>query len=713
MTPTRWSTLPAILLATAAACSSANDDASTTAGAPAAGAGAGGTAGASAGPAGGGKGGAGTGNAGNAGNAGTVGAGAAGTAGAGAGTAGSGGTAGTGSGTAGTAGTATGGASASDKADYPDAMRCLPGNADLRCGKGYDPASPLAPAALDAALSKGLAAWRYPGKVGACASCHSPDAIELAKVGYSDCDILRRAADHVPPETAADIVGLVHAQRQAYAVTAPLHPDKFRPFQPGYQPYGEVTSDLDTADPKLQDERDLAFMNDLVLTRKLLWATGTIDSLAKAHAAYDELLALDLSTLRLGIPFDRLSEDPKTSENPCTGAAGKGLPGHLGKSIFEWIPAIPTAAKPGSEAAWTAKVDAYVKDPTTANLWGYYDAIDALSHCDYDLSKDGDGAYYQRACDWMRMKFKSLQIMTHMLRHDTRAHPDTMLEHHAPGTPPPFAGDHLAQVIARSPVWETGDFVRKSPLARKGNPACFSSPAQPCTLLPPSIDDTIHSVPSHDEARITQGDLFQLSWVMMGFVQDPTLTRHSDAFATFVGDYLESVLLPRYDVHHAFVFTMMAVRKSAAKEWLGAPGFRKGTGKLASVRTFSFKQTRWNFSSPPESSPRYATHRRMFANFARMFLYLVEEDLAKTGEIFGRDGGGKADRGGVLQATRFLRSWLKELEGKDDPAIDALAVSIEKLAKAAKELRDAQNYADYDGLQPTGDWADFQTPFGG
>jgi hypothetical protein len=40
-----------------------------------------------------------------------------------------------------------------------------------------------------------------------------------------------------------------------------------------------------------------------------LSATGTVDSLAKAHQAYDELAAIDLTTLRLGLPFDHLSED--------------------------------------------------------------------------------------------------------------------------------------------------------------------------------------------------------------------------------------------------------------------------------------------------------------------------------------------------------------------------------------------------------------------
>lgn len=255
--------------------------------------------------------------------------------------------------------------------------------------------------------------------------------------------------------------------------------------------------------------------------------------------------------------------------------------------------------------------------------------------------------------------------------------------------------------------------LRIAPLERRGNPACFSSPAHPCTVLPPRVDQSIHAVPSHKEALINQGDLFQLSWFVMSFLNEPTLTKHADNFATFIGDYLESVMLPRYDVHHAFIVAVMAARKSAASEWLAAPGFRQGTGKIASVRTFSFKQLRDNLS-PPAAGPRRVIHERMFANFARMWIYLVEDDLKTSGTVYGRDGafgGAPSNEGGLLSAIRFMRGWLKDLEGADDPAINATVVSIEAAAKSARELRTKENYDQENGLQPTSRWADFQTPY--
>lgn len=134
---------------------------------------------------------------------------------------------------------------------------------------------------------------------------------------------------------------------------------------------------------------------------------------------------------------------------------------------------------------------------------------------------------------------------------------------------------------------------------------------------------------------------------------------------------------------------------------------RQGHGKIASVRTFSFKQLRDNFSHPPAGDPRFATHRRMFANFARMWLYLVEEDLAVSGAVYDRDE--------VLRACRFMRTWFADLEGGEDPAMNDLMLSIEALAAAADELRtDAhRDMFPGTGLQPTGTWGGFDAPYQG
>lgn len=577
--------------------------------------------------------------------------------------------------------------------DYPESLLCpAPPEMDPRCGQAFVPDAAQPPDEQEARLRAGLEAWRLEGVRGACASCHSPDGIELARVGYADEDIRRRALDHVSAEDAEAIVGLVHALRQQQAMTRLLHPARFRPLQPAYEPFPAETPDQPVWDPQVQSERDEAFMNHLVADRQLLWATGRIDSLSKAHQAYDELLAIDLRHLRVGLPFDVQSED--------------GYHGEEHRSIFEWFPGIASTPRADARDAWYQRVDAYLADPSDERLWAYYDAIEEMTECNPDLG-GADLADYQRACQWMRLKYRSLQVFQHMLRHGTVRYPDMLVDLRAEDTSAPAAIiEHLDLVLARNPIWEAGDFLRIQPLQRPPETACDDG-AHPCTLLPPILDETIHDDPTATEARIQQSKVFQQSWFVMAFVRDPALLYEGDSFATFIGDYLESVLLPYYDIHHAFVVAKMAVEKSAASAWMNAGGFRAGTGKIASVRTFSFKQLRDDFSPPPEGSARRATHERMFANFARMWIYLVEEDLRLSGEIFDRDE--------VLYAVRFMRTWIAQLEGAEDAVINGLVLSIEALAQQATELRTEENRQQNPGtgLQPNGRWGELEAPYQG
>lgn len=561
---------------------------------------------------------------------------------------------------------------------------------DPLCGPAFDPDAPLDPEQLEQALAAGLEVWRYPGEGGACVGCHSPDGIELARVGYADADILRRAINHVSNEQADALVNYVHALRQQHEMVWLLHPAKFRPLQPAHVAFSETTPGLEVTDPAAQVERDEAFLHHLQDELALSFTTDPIDSLAKAHTAYDELLAVDLVNLQIGVPFDHLSED--------------GFHGDPHLSVFEWFPGMASAPQAADAQQWFALHDAYLADPSDEQLWAFYDQIDTMTGCIDDLAQDGDPDHFGRACEWMRWKWRSLQVFQHMLRHTTTVYPNLLVDQGDGAT----IQNNLDLVIARNPIWEAGDFLRIQPLQRPPETECFSQPALVCTLLPENVDVTVHSNPSYEEARIKQSEVFQQSWFVMSWLRDPALLFESHNFATFVGDYLESVLMAHYDVHHAFIVAKTAVEKSAAaSEWLEAPDFRQGTGKIASVRSFSFKQLRNNLSQPTDNSPRRAGYDRMLANFARMWIYLVEEDLQQTGEIYDRDE--------VLYAIRFMRTWIELLEGQEDAQINALVLSIESLAAQAVDLRTQAHRDAYPGtgLQPTGDWDEFAEPYTG
>jgi mono/diheme cytochrome c family protein len=191
------------------------------------------------------------------------------------------------------------------------------------------------------ALVEGLVAWRKPDAQGAaCANCHTPDAIDLAVIGYPDSAILRRGHEHLAIDDLNKVVRFVHAQRRTFRIAKPCSP-LWRPFQPG----GEV---LPGNTPSAQE---LAF--ETVLQDRLpRLVSGAVRTLADAKAAYAELQAVDLRTTPIGIALPRWTED--------------GFNGEAHRTTNDYMPALPFI--PRSKSVWYAKEDAYVADPTDQNL---------------------------------------------------------------------------------------------------------------------------------------------------------------------------------------------------------------------------------------------------------------------------------------------------------------------------------------------------------
>ncbi|MEM6731434.1 MAG: cytochrome c, partial [Myxococcota bacterium] len=169
-----------------------------------------------------------------------------------------------------------------------------------------DSATPVAEAAewrwdsdrLESAFDSGMDAWETPDASGvACADCHAPDALDLAVIGYEDDAILRRAAAHVGPSEAADIVELVHAQRRLFNIGEACDP-KWRVLQPGGEPLPGDT----------REERDQSFAN-MVSDRGYILAAGAVVTLEDARAALAETASVDLRRLPIGIELPRWSED--------------------------------------------------------------------------------------------------------------------------------------------------------------------------------------------------------------------------------------------------------------------------------------------------------------------------------------------------------------------------------------------------------------------
>jgi len=143
---------------------------------------------------------------------------------------------------------------------------------------------------VDAAYRNGLAAWRTVGRRGrACTSCHSPDAIDLALLGYPDATLREEGAKDLEGATLDAVVKLVHAQRRRFPLARTCSPD-WRPFQPTGAVLPGATA----------RERDASFARELAQRTPLLYA-GRVATGADARAALRELQAVDLRTLPIGI----------------------------------------------------------------------------------------------------------------------------------------------------------------------------------------------------------------------------------------------------------------------------------------------------------------------------------------------------------------------------------------------------------------------------
>ena len=125
----------------------------------------------------------------------------------------------------------------------------------------------------------------------------------------------------------------------------------------------------------------------------------------------------------------------------------------------------------------------------------------------------------------------------------------------------------------------------------------------------------------------------------MGWAQDPALLLSDSIFQTTEGDYLYASLLARYKLHHAFVVAMTSVHKANAAAFFNTSGAGvRGHGKWAAFNPFMvLHHIERNRNEPAAGDARRALHDRMFANTARLGIYLVQEDLERTGTVFSRE----------------------------------------------------------------------------
>lgn len=483
-------------------------------------------------------------------------------------------------------------------------------------------AYPMTPAEMESKIAVGLEAFRFRNSTnGSCANCHQPDGFDLAKIAYSDSDIRRRALEHVDATRAEQIVQLIHAMRVKHNIQRPFNPATFRPLQP-------VSRALPGANTV---ERDIAFMNHMRNDLRLLVCTDYVDTEAKAVAAEQELLAIDLTRLRIGVPLDAWSEDsfhgPSHTESSRVG-------GHIG-SVAEWLPDMPTRPKATDEARFYELFDTYAANPTDTNLWKFYDAIGGLTESASAPWTFGSGHEYE----WMLEKYRSVMVAMHMLRHDTIDYPKRTVDQTSDNL-----AAHRAIAIARNPLWRVGDLIRQYPLYPDGG--------DPMMLFPARIEAKIDP---RAEARMEQSEIIELAWFWVGWQADPPLLTSDPTFATTSGDYFYPVNKKLYRMHYAFILAKMSVEKANAEGWQTHLGDGvDGHGMWASIRPFLvLKHSTTDRSRPGTGDVRREQHSRVIGNTAAMWIFLVARDLRENNRVY--------DAYGTLACVDFARRLVAEM----------------------------------------------------
>ncbi len=521
--------------------------------------------------------------------------------------------------------------------------------------------------------NRGLNAWRMPRPmIGACVNCHSPDAYDIARVGFSADTIRRRAiGDGLGEAEANAILGLVELQRDRYDMTganAPFEPMAFRPLQPGGMPL----------DADGEDDGELAFIRHLREDHQLMIVSQRIGTVAEARAAAEEIANLDMNTVRVGFPFERFSEDP-----------------HHGRQhnlFLDWIPFAPHEVIQTHNDDWYALQDAYIANPSPETLFPLMEKVGVYTttcrflvnqiepeDCNPDDGSGPPGGYGEaepglrqvseqenpvRTRTWNNIRYRNILLLQHMMREENErlnANPDD-----------PTAGllylpsihradfldmsdrdvhDHIGYLDSRFTLWNLAQFARPwIPGGSSSNP------------FPPQVfRDRIDYAAALD-SHLTDSALWQrrggcrdgtgsaetcywiltiqglrASWFWMGFVQDPQALIRGGSH-----EYFHQTANQVQDIR---LHTMFASFASNIHRSYRHDTFWRGAGPHSHYRNVLHLNERFRpngglrfaagsqLQTTAMSEERLAEHRLLWGNINRMTLLLMKDELQASGKI--------------------------------------------------------------------------------
>ncbi len=417
------------------------------------------------------------------------------------------------------------------------------------------PVNPMTP--LEA-QTQAMKLWRDDDRAqhpkGSCSGCHGADFYDLARIGSTQVDILRRAK--IDGATAQEAAALAQAIQQIRARDSlPLeNPRTFRPFQPG----GAVLAGLTPL------ERDINFARELEPLLPTLFGTR-IDSLEAAKKARAELMDLikgenagganssrmNLRSLPTGIQYPLWSADLAQGESEGT--------------LNDWLADIALDATPEFKTQWHALQDAYLGNSSDENFWKMYAAVPQMTATKPFERCTIGGINPNLACgavdDFALHKLRSAMIGQHLMRtqHAARAG-------FAQG---PLAFSYLdnASYIAKSDFLSGGDMWEIGDSARTMMDENQNAGSLRVTLerlgLPKFVRESVSAITSVSAEQ----QRLRLTWFWIGFTFEPSFARISGSNSTKVGEYMVGSLIDEnMHLHNAFSQNVRLIAKGYLPE---------------------------------------------------------------------------------------------------------------------------------------------------
>ncbi len=486
-------------------------------------------------------------------------------------------------------------------------------------------------------LADGLIDWRTPDGDGiSCAQCHGPAGYDVAVFSFTQADLRRATAPHLDDAAADRIFKMIELHRRNYPPAGGLRDvETFRPFQPTGVVLGGANA--------TQEQRDAAFGNHVAAN--FLYAQGRITTLAQAQAARDQLVALDVDSVPIGIAFNRWSESVSRQ-----GAQDGG-------KIAEWLPGIGFQVLGANAAAFEALEDAYVANPTDANFWALFHKIDAWTTPDpVNTSTVSDP-------HWIRLHREQLKSNL-IFQHDELLKSQGIHDWVTGRTSVrPFQDQEGKGSILFS-FWEVGDasrIVKSTPfsqLPKRHQDSMWVSGTE-------TVGDQVHRLSN--------------TWFYLGWTMDHSLFFSGNSNPARSGEYFIGRLwAENLRAHSVFFNTTHAVKRGFLPGgWAGG----NGGGPVQHFNSHKPYYLAYNRYKKGADAPGYPgsadTYRLQLGNSVRLMALLHEQDIKDKGFVHTTNGGGKTSMLTHVELMRDVLDWA-DLANKaqNDAILDALIATI-------------------------------------